>query len=513
MKMETHPSSIARNLPANRWTIAAWRAIMPFVVMLAVAVLSVVTSDPALAGRRVALIIGNTSYDHAGRLPNTTSDAQAMAALFKKVGFDAVVLRVDLGEREFKRTVRGFMGETNDADIAVIYYAGHGIEVSGKNYLIPVDAKLATEYDVDDETVSLDRMIQALQPAKQLRLIILDACRENPFLKRIHRAVASRDVTVGLGKVDPAETDNTVIAFAAKAGSASLDGTGPNSPFATALLKYITQPGIDIRIALGNVRDEVLRLTKNEQEPFVYSSLGGNNVSLVPAPEKKTPDTDASIQHDYELAERVGTRQAWEYFLAAHDRGFYADLARAQLAKLTPPNEAQPPQPKQTDVHLTPERQNELQRPKIEPPSREERPKIEPPSREETCRHEADQLRRLRSNPNAADIDKFARELTCEELRPQVARLVESIAPLQAVPPEPVVRQNPPPEEKIATPPRLTNPDVERKPDMNSCKRDEDRLAKLRANPVREDVQRFAHELQCDSLRAQVTRLLESVGN
>jgi uncharacterized caspase-like protein len=503
MTMETHSSSI-RDVPANRWTIAVWRAIVPFAIMLAVAVLSVLASDPALAGRRVALVVGNTSYDHAGRLPNTTSDAQAMAALFKKAGFDAVILRVDLSEREFKRAVRGFMAETNDADIAVIYYAGHGIEVGGKNYLIPVDAKLAAEYDVDDETVSLDRVIQALQPAKQLRLIILDACRENPFLKRIHRAVASRDVTVGLGKVDPAETDNTVIAFAAKAGSASLDGSGPNSPFATALLKYIVQPGVDIRIALGNVRDEVLRLTKNEQEPFVYSSLGGSNVSLVPAlPEKKSaPDAEASVQHDYELAERVGTRQAWEYFLAAHDRGFYADLARAQLAKLTP-NEAQPPQPpqpKQTDAHLAPEQQSE-------PP----RTKVEPPSQAETCRQEAEQLRRLRANPIAAEIEKFARELTCEELRPQVARLVESTAPLHAVPPEPVVP--PPPVEKSSTPPRLTNPDLDRKSDANSCKRDEDRLSKLRANPVREDVQRFARELQCDSLRAQVTRLLESVGN
>ena len=151
---------------------------------------------------------------------------------------------------------------------------------------------------------------------------------------------AKRGISSGLTRVDPSTTD-TLIAYAAKAGSVSYDGSGPNSPFTAALLKYLAEPGVDIRIALGRVRDEVMKVSQRRQEPFVYGSLGGTTVALVASPDAKSAeppawarDPNAIARRDYELAERIGTQAAWESFLSVHQTGLYADLARAQLAKL-----------------------------------------------------------------------------------------------------------------------------------------------------------------------------------
>src|SRR5882672_3347053 len=187
-------------------------------------------SSSALAEKRVALVIGNSAYQKVPRLPNPASDAAALAAMFKAAHFDSVESKFDLPAAELRKTLRDFAGRTREADIAVIYYAGHGIELDGTNYLVPVDAALETDGDVLDETVSLDRVLFAVEPAKQLRLIILDACRDNPFVKRMRRAVVSRGIWRGLAKVEPMPP-NTLIAFAAKAGSTASDGDSKNSPF------------------------------------------------------------------------------------------------------------------------------------------------------------------------------------------------------------------------------------------------------------------------------------------
>ncbi len=220
--------------------------------------------------------------------------------------------------------------------MAVIYYAGHGIELDGNNYLIPVDATLETDADVLDETVPLDRVLFAVEPAKQLRLIILDACRDNPFAKTMKRTIASRAIGRGLAKVEPT-SPNTMIAFAAKAGSTASDGDSKNSPFAAALVEHLPKPGLDLRRAFGFVRDDVLKNTGNKQEPYVYGSLGGNDVPLVPAKPVSTgpqADPQASVRRDYELALQAGDRDAWEAFLQAYPDGFYANLAKVQLKKI-----------------------------------------------------------------------------------------------------------------------------------------------------------------------------------
>ncbi len=303
----------------------------------AAALLAICLASPsALAGKRVALVIGNSNYQNVVALTNPANDAAAIAEMFRKAAFDVVDSRRDLKSQEMRRALRDFGDKARGADIAVIYFAGHGLEVDGSNYVVPVDAVLERDADVEDEAVSLNRILLAAEPATQLRLVILDACRDNPFAKKMKRTIASRSIGRGLVGVE-ANKPNTFIAFAAKEGSTAADGDGRNSPFSTALLKHLTTPGLDIRKAFGYVRDDVMSATGNQQEPYTTNSLGGNDVTLVPAPAASPvggPSANIDIRHDYELAERVGTREAWDSFVAAHPSGFYSDLAKAQRNKL-----------------------------------------------------------------------------------------------------------------------------------------------------------------------------------
>jgi hypothetical protein len=290
--------------------------------------------QPAFAAKRVALVLGNSAYQSVAKLPNPVNDGAAIAATLTSAGFDVVDSRHDLAAAETRRALRDFADRARDADIAVVYYAGHGIEVDGTNYLIPVDAKLERDTDVYDEAFSLERVLLAIEPAKQLRLVILDACRDNPFAKIMKRTVATRAIGQGLAKVEPA-SPNTLIAYAAKAGSTAADGDSRNSPFTSALVKHITTPGLDVRKAFGFVRDDVLKNTSNRQEPYVYGSLGGDDVPLVPAKAiAAASSAQADARKDYELALQIGNRDALNAFLGQYPDGFYASLAKLQLAKI-----------------------------------------------------------------------------------------------------------------------------------------------------------------------------------
>jgi hypothetical protein len=297
----------------------------------------VLAPDVAWAEKRVALIVGNSTYQTVPQLPNPARDASAVAKMFKDAGFDTVDAQLNLGNLEFKRAIRKFEAAADTADIAVVYYAGHGLEIGGTNYLIPVDARLASDRDADDEAIPLERLVSSADGATRLRLIILDACRDNPFVATMHRErkMANRAIAAGLGKVEPTSTD-TLIAYAAKAGSTADDGDGQHSPFTAAVLKNLTVPGLDVRLAFGRVRDEVLKTTGNRQEPFVYGSLGGSNIALVPAPAVPQETSENDVKRDYELVEKLGTLKAWQVFVDNHPKGFFADLARAQIEKLTP---------------------------------------------------------------------------------------------------------------------------------------------------------------------------------
>jgi Caspase domain len=330
---------------------------MTLAVRIAAAVLAVLfAGGQALADKRVALVIGNSSYAHAPPLDNPVNDATAVSIMLEGAGFQVVETRRNLDLAGMGRVIRDFAAMTRDADIAVVFYAGHGLEVDGVNYLIPTDAKLERDIDVEYEAMPLDRVLRVLEPARSLRLVILDACRDNPFVRTMKRTLASRGV-VGRGLAGFEPGSNTLIAFAAKGGSTASDGDGAHSPFTSSLLKYLTVPGLDLRFAFGKVRDEVFALTGSRQEPHVYGSLGGTAIALVPgetslgaaAGAAPSPSAAGSLSSDtwreYESAMKVGTAEALDVFLAAHPSGFYADLARAQRAKLlaaVPPTPAVP---------------------------------------------------------------------------------------------------------------------------------------------------------------------------
>ena len=314
---------------------------MRFVVVLVSAIVTLCLGlASAHAEKRVALVIGNSDYQKVGALPNPERDAAAMGELFRQVGFDRVDIKTNLNQAGLRKALRDFSDAVSDADIAVVFYAGHGIEVSGTNYLIPTDAMLQHDIDVEDETVSLDRVSQLIAPARRLQLIILDACRDNPFTPSMRHTVASRSIGRGLQRVE-VQTADTMVAFAAKPGSIAADGNGANSPYTVALLHNLATPGLDIRLAMGRVRDEVLASTKRQQEPTVFTSLGGAEISLVPRTEgpaaqasgQNTPGQDAAGQAWAAIKDTTSIA-ILEEFVRKFGASFYAGFARVRIDEL-----------------------------------------------------------------------------------------------------------------------------------------------------------------------------------
>jgi hypothetical protein len=245
--------------------------------------LSVLHAGPAQAEKRVALVIGNAAYQAVAELPNPKKDARDMAAALRAAAFAEVVERYDLGIQQMRDELAAFEDKAAGADWAVVYYAGHGIEVDGRNYLIPVDAELKRATDAEDETYALDRVLARVAAAGKLQLVILDACRENPFKRRmsltgVKRAVGER----GLARIEPAHP-NVIVAYAARDGEAALDGKpGENSPYARALLKHLAEPGLELGKFFRKVRDDVLAETGGRQRPFEYGSLTGQDLFFKP---------------------------------------------------------------------------------------------------------------------------------------------------------------------------------------------------------------------------------------
>jgi uncharacterized caspase-like protein len=221
---------------------------------------------------RVALVVGNSSYQHVPPLPNPSRDAQALATVLRAVGFQSVQLEINRARAELIENLRAFARAASEADWAVVYYAGHGIEINGVNYLIPIDATLGADRDIAYEAVPLEHVLDSVDAARRLRVVILDACRDNPFVLQMKRSAGTRSVGRGLARIEPA--GGTLVAYAAKAGQVALDGDGGgNSPFVASLVKYLPQPGIEISRLFRLVRDDVMEATDRKQEPFIYGSL------------------------------------------------------------------------------------------------------------------------------------------------------------------------------------------------------------------------------------------------
>jgi uncharacterized caspase-like protein len=400
-------------------------------VLILLGCLLCLSTGPALADKRVALVIGVSKYQQVPRLTNPARDADAVAALFKQAGFDVINNQRDVGIVELRRVIREFSETSRDADIAVVYYAGHGIEVDGTNYLVPADAKLVSDFDIEDETISLDRVLKALEGTKRLRLVILDACRDNPFANTMKRSVASRSIGRGLAKVEPTMSD-TLIAFAAKAGAVASDGDGANSPFAAALVKYIAEPGLDLRLAFGRVRDDVLKTTGYRQEPFVYGSLGGQTMSLVPAVAKPA-DPEAEARVDYELAAQVGTKEAWDSFLASHPNGLYANLARAQNNKLAA---AQQSRAKADDARRDAEEQAALKAAELRKQLEEQSQRQAAETKQklsEQAKKDVEEARRQAAEQAKKELDEARKQVELAQQQAEAARQQVEEAKRQAI--------------------------------------------------------------------------------
>jgi Caspase domain len=246
---------------------------------------------PAEADTRVALVVGNTEYKNVTSLPNPANDANDVSKSLQRLGFD-VRLLVNANFEEFRRALIDFSQQAADADFSVIYFAGHGMQIDGENWLIPVDATLTTDLSVANEAIGLQSVTRAVSNSKKLGMVILDACRTNPFIARMRMTHASRDVNRGFSRVEP--PGNVLIAYAARDGTVAADGSGRNSPFTSSLLKNMETPGLEVRFLFANVHDDVLAATHNTQEPFVYSSLSKNMIYLREASAGATPGPTAS---------------------------------------------------------------------------------------------------------------------------------------------------------------------------------------------------------------------------
>lgn len=238
-----------------------------------VALALILTMAAANAERRVALVLGNSQYQHAAPLANPARDAQAMADRLKDLDFE-VVSGFDLTKQQTQTTVAQFAKQVRGADIALFFYAGHGLQVSGKNYLLPVDAALEDETSLDFEAVSVDFVLRQMSRETSIRLVFLDACRDNPLADVLAKTAGIKGASSGLAEI-PIENGGagTLVAFAASPNQLAYDGSGDHSPFTTALLQHIGEANVSITEAMNRVTSDVFKATAGKQRPWINVSL------------------------------------------------------------------------------------------------------------------------------------------------------------------------------------------------------------------------------------------------
>ena len=265
---------------------------------------------PSWAQKRVALVVGNADYVHAGKLANPKNDATDMAANLKSLGFD-VILGTDLDKRGLDGKVREFARALETGDAGVFFYAGHGLQVAGQNYIIPVDAKLESERDLDFETVRLDFVLHQMELNRDTKtnIVFLDACRDNPLARNLSRSMGTRSTSVGHGLAQVDAGVGTFVAFSTQPGNVALDGSGRNSPFASALTKRIKEPGRNLNAIMIDVRRDVLAATSGKQVPWDHSALTGDFffdlANAATAAPKQAPSAASSGEDAAAMKERI----------------------------------------------------------------------------------------------------------------------------------------------------------------------------------------------------------------
>lgn len=300
------------------------------------------------ADGRVALVIGNSAYSAAPPLANPTNDARAVSQSLERLGFD-VVLGLDQSVDEMRATVRDFSVTAEGADLALFFYAGHALQVGGRNYMLPIDASLERESDLDFAAIDLQLVLKQMERASKNSVVLLDACRDNPFETKLTRAMgvtrSSSQLGRGLAFVEINPQGGALIGFATDPGEVAYDGDGDHSPFTDALLTHMETPGLEINAMMTRVRAEVVANTERKQRPWSTSSLL-NELYLAPEDAPVEPEADplmAEIEA-WRAAETAQSAEALNAFLDRYPEGVFSGLAREKLSAF------QEPQQERTDI-------------------------------------------------------------------------------------------------------------------------------------------------------------------
>ena len=562
-------------------------------------ILLALSTAAALAERRVALVIGNSQYKNPNLvLFNPRNDAEDVAAALRTLGFE-VIMTVDAGRRDFDVAMIQFARLATAADAALFFYAGHALQYQGRNYLMPIDAELEDEISLRYQMMLMDDVRVALERAGGVKIMILDACRNNPVVDRLKRKIVgvnrNVDTVRGLARID--KTEGIVVAYATAADEVAADGTGRNSPFTSALLKRLQEPGLEIGKMFRHIAADVNEQTHGRQRPEIYVSLIDEYYlnrkdrvvwdqikdSADPAAFRdfvgrfpsspQAPDAQYRLQMLERLArerqlERERAEREAAQRQAEEQRGKLAAAERERAEREAVQRQAEEQRAKlaaaeqeraEREAAL---RQAEEQRAKLAAAEREklerdasqrrldddQRAKAEiesaraeaerqnlarvtpaprpanllslPMTQEQVCKRDEATRARLRTSQARDEVIRFERELGCERLRPQLLRLRESIfaeaerserdiaqrpEAEQQHPKSDTVRPTPERDASAKGPPTSISQD-------QICKRDAERLARLRVSQAHDEVIRFERELGCEKLRPQVVRLRESVG-
>ena len=295
----------------------------------------------SVEAKKVALIIGNAEYQNTSPLENAGNDAKLVAEAATRAGFDQVTVALDQSVDDFRLTLRRFREQADGADVAMVYYAGHGLEGQGENWLVPTDAELNSSFDLPFETINLNRLMETVSGA-QVRVVVLDACRNNPFANSSR--AGSRAVTRGLAGID---VDDVLVIYAAAPGQTASDGDGTNSPFAISLAGRLPESDLPLQLLGGSVRDDVLKATGGKQRPFVSASITGTPIYLAPRTPVPTagsvaPGAVATAGVDQSELEGITWRgalatdsvSAFSTYLSLFPSGEYASLAAEKISAL-----------------------------------------------------------------------------------------------------------------------------------------------------------------------------------
>jgi hypothetical protein len=320
---------------------------MRFLIIALSVIGMLVSANAAKANRRVAFVVGNGAYKNVAPLPNPAIDAKAMAGVLRNAGFD-VVEGINLTRDKMTERLLEFGKKTQGADVAVFFYAGHGIAVDGTNYLLPVDADIKSEMDVKlGSAINVDLSLDQTMNDAKVKLVFLDACRDNPFAAKLRSVKSTRSVAVQSGLAEMKSGEGTLIAFATGPGQTALDGQeGTNSPFTRALMANITQPGVEIQQAMTQVRAQVNEETSKGQLPWGHTNLTGA-VYLNPAspvagapvagasntPTVSNPASDVELEF-WRSIKDTNKPEELNAYLTNYPNGQFKSIALSRIASL-----------------------------------------------------------------------------------------------------------------------------------------------------------------------------------